>query len=139
MEYVFEISGGDFSSGGNASSTIKRALKERNVDPLVIKRIVVALFEAEINVVAHADHGTITVIIEEHQVQMFVKDFGPGIEDIELAMSEGYSTASDTVREMGFGAGMGLPNIKKNADVFEIESVKGLGTNAHIIIYLKND
>jgi anti-sigma regulatory factor (Ser/Thr protein kinase) len=123
MEYVFEISGGDFSSGGNASSTIKRALKERNVDPLVIKRIVVALFEAEINVVAHADHGTITVIIEEHQVQMFVKDFGPGIEDME----------------MGFGAGMGLPNIKKNADVFEIESVKGLGTNAHIIIYLKND
>jgi len=136
MEFLFEIEGANFSVAGNASSTIKRALKQRNVDPAKIKRIVVALFEAEINVVAHADHGTIRVLIEDHQVQMFVKDFGPGIEDVKEAMREGYSTASNSVREMGFGAGMGLPNIKRNADVFEIESVKGLGTNAHIIIYL---
>ena len=136
MEYLFEIEGANFSVAGNASSTIKRALKQRNVDPAKIKRIVVALFEAEINVVAHADHGTIRVLIEENQVQMFVKDYGPGIEDVDLAMSEGYSTASNSVREMGFGAGMGLPNIKRYADVFEIESIKGLGTNAHIFIYL---
>lgn len=137
MEFEFRLQGGDFTDAGQASSCVKKYLKESKVDQSIIRRCVVALFEAEINVVAHANHGSIKVKITDNEILMMIEDFGPGIENIDLAMSEGYSTASDAVREMGFGAGMGLPNIKRNADEFEIDSVLGIGVNAKIVIYLK--
>lgn len=138
MELKFEIEGGNFTGAGNASSEVKKTLKQLDVDNAKIKRIVVALFEAEINVVAHADSGIITVTIDDEKVEMIVDDKGPGIYDITKAMQEGYSTATRQVREMGFGAGMGLPNIKKNTDVMNISSVLGVGTNLKMIVYLND-
>jgi serine/threonine-protein kinase RsbT len=132
MQFDFTITGGDFSNAGAASSSIKKLLKQLNIEPQIIKRVVVALYEAEVNVVAHAYQGTITVKIDSEKILMKVEDEGPGIEDIELAMQEGYSTASHEVREMGFGAGMGLSNIKKNADHFSIQSTVDKGTKLDI-------
>ena len=106
MKLEFNISGGDFSKAGMASSEVKKMLKKINVDPRIIKRIVVALYEAEVNVCAHAYKGKIEVDITGEQVHILITDEGPGIENIEEAMTEGYSTASEAVREMGFGAGM---------------------------------
>jgi len=115
---------------------IKKTLKQLGIDSTIIKRVVIALFEAEINVVAHAYNGKMIVEIFEDQIKMIVEDNGPGIENIELAMQEGYSTASEKVREMGFGAGMGLPNIKKNTDVLNIQSTPGVGTKLEMIVYI---
>lgn len=128
MTHVFEITGGDFNLAGKASSKIKFLLKQLNIDPAVIKRIVVATYEAEVNVVAHAYGGKLTANFEKDFIKVSVVDKGPGIENIEKAMEAGFSTASHRVREMGFGAGMGLPNIKKNADELQIESEVGEGT-----------
>lgn len=136
MELRFTIEGGNFSGAGNASSEVKKTLKQLGVDAQKIKRVVVALFEAEINVVAHADRGQISVIISDDMVFMLVEDEGPGIADINRAMQEGYSTASQKVREMGFGAGMGLPNIKRNTDDFKISSVLNQGTKLEMKVYL---
>jgi serine/threonine-protein kinase RsbT len=136
MELKFAIEGGNFSGAGNASSEVKKTLKQLGVDSAKIKRIVVALFEAEINVVAHAHAGAITVKILDDRVFMLVEDRGPGIADISRAMQEGYSTASQKVREMGFGAGMGLPNIKRNTDDFKISSVLNEGTKLEMTVYL---
>lgn len=136
MRFEFDIEGGNFSGAGQPTSEIKKTLKQVGLDYEKIKRIIIALFEAEINVVAHAYHGKMTVEILEDKIHMIISDKGPGIEDIDLAMQEGYSTASEKVREMGFGAGMGLPNIKKNSDVFNIESVPGVGTKLEIIVYI---
>ena len=111
MEYDYEIQGGDFSSAGFASSHLKKILKQIGIEPKLIKRIVIALYEAEVNIVAHAYEGRIHVEIEPGQIRLEIQDRGPGIEDIEQAMEDGYSTASEEVREMGFGAGMGLSNI----------------------------
>lgn len=134
MQLEYQIEGGDFSNAGYASSQIKKILKQLNVDSAVIKRIVVALYEAEVNVVAHAYKGKIFAEITTDEVELKVVDEGPGIPDISLAMQEGYSTASSKVREMGFGAGMGLPNIKKNADIMEIDSKVGIGTSVRIVV-----
>ena len=128
MRLDFEIKSGDFTSAGRASSQIKQVLKQLQVDPKMIKRIVVAVYEAEVNVVAHSVGGTLSAVISENEIVVTVKDRGPGIENIELAMQAGFSTASKEVREMGFGAGMGLPNIKKNTDDLKIESGLGEGT-----------
>jgi len=128
LEMKFELKGGDFAHVGKASSKIKKTLKQLSVDARSIKRIVVAVYEAEVNVAAHADSGWLLAEIEENSIWVTVEDKGPGIEDIEKAMQEGYSTASKEVREMGFGAGMGLPNIKKNTDELQIESKPGEGT-----------
>lgn len=136
MKLRFEIEGGNFSGAGNASSEVKKTLKQLGVDAQKIKRVVVALFEAEINVVAHANSGSITVSIFDDRVFMLVEDKGPGIEDIQRAMQEGYSTASQKVREMGFGAGMGLPNIKRNTDEFKIDSELNNGTKLEMTVYL---
>jgi len=138
MEFKFHIEGGDFTSAGTASSQIKKALKQINVDPAIIKRVVVALYEAEVNIVAHAYRGDIKVSITPQQVNIRLDDEGPGIEDVEQAMQKGFSTASPKVREMGFGAGMGLPNIKENADLFTVQSEVGKGTVLEIIVYIKN-
>jgi len=131
----YDIVGGDFNLAGKASSKIKKKLKQLEVDSATIKRIVVATYEAELNVVAHARKGKLTAFFEPGYIQIAVTDYGPGIENIELAMEEGFSTASKKVREMGFGAGMGLPNIKKNTDKLKIESIVGEGTKLDMIIF----
>lgn len=135
MEFNFEVEGGNFAGAGVASSTIKKTLKQLNVNAKDIKRVVVALFEGEINVVAHAYQGVINVKINADKVHIFIKDKGPGIPDIDKAMQEGFSTASAKVREMGFGAGMGLPNMKRNSDELSLESQVGVGTSLKMIIY----
>jgi anti-sigma regulatory factor (Ser/Thr protein kinase) len=138
MHFEYKVEGGDFTHAGAASSNVKKVLKQLNVDPLLIKRIVVSLYEAEVNIVAHAYRGIIEVDIETDKVYLKLTDEGPGIADIELAMKEGFSTASPKVREMGFGAGMGLSNIKKNADLLDIKSEVGKGTCVQITTYLQS-
>jgi serine/threonine-protein kinase RsbT len=124
----YEIEGGNFNRAGNASSSVKKVLKQLNIDQKLIKKIVVALYEAEVNIVAHAYEGVMEVEISPSQIDLVLRDKGPGIPNVEEAMKEGFSTASQKVREMGFGAGMGLPNIKKNIDLLEIETTVGVGT-----------
>lgn len=136
MHFDYKIEGGDFTRAGYASSQVKRSLKQLNVDPKVIKRVVVALYEAEVNIVAHAYHGNIHVEINTEKINMTLIDEGPGIANIEQAMQMGFSTATPEVREMGFGAGMGLPNIKNNSDEFRIESEVGVGTKLNIVVYI---
>jgi serine/threonine-protein kinase RsbT len=136
VDLSFNIQGGDFTSAGTASSQVRRTLKELGVDASVIKRVVVALYEAEVNIVAHAYKGEIVAQISPERVFLKLTDEGPGIPDIEKAMTPGYSTASQEVREMGFGAGMGLPNICKNADVFNLHSVPNKGTTVEITIQI---
>jgi serine/threonine-protein kinase RsbT len=135
LKLTFTIQGGDFTHAGHPSSEVKKVLKQLGIDGKVIKNIVIALYEAEVNVVAHAYRGTIDIDIEEHKITILVSDEGPGIKDVELAMQPGFSTASKKVREMGFGAGMGLPNIKKNTDEMLIETEVGTGTRVKMINY----
>ena len=137
MHFEYKIVGGDFNLAGKPSSEVKKILKRLGVDSKVIKRTVIALYEAEVNVVAHAKSGTIKVDIEPEVIKVVLEDEGPGIPDIPLAMTKGFSTASKAVREMGFGAGMGLPNIKENVDVFNISSEVGKGTRLELINYIK--
>jgi serine/threonine-protein kinase RsbT len=132
----FKIQGGDFVNGGDASCQIGTLLKEVGVDPDIILRSTVAAYEAEMNVVIYAWQGVLYFSINTDQIELKVEDEGPGIESVEKAMQEGYSTATAEVREMGFGAGMGLPNIKRNADEFNINSIVGKGTQVQIIIHL---
>ena len=134
MEMQFDIVGGDFTSAGTASSEVKSVLKSLGVTPMVIRKIAVALYESEVNVVAHAFRGKMFVKIESDAVFVRIEDEGPGIEDIDKAMEEGFSTASDKVREMGFGAGMGLPNIKRNTDEMVLSSVPGQGTVLKLMV-----
>lgn len=136
MHFEFEVEGGNFVKAGTASSQLKKILKQLNVDPKIIKRIVVALYEAEVNIVAHAYHGIIYIDIDTEKIAIKLDDEGPGIHDIELAMQQGYSTASPAVREMGFGAGMGLPNIKNNVDELKVSSEVGKGTIVEMVTYL---
>lgn len=136
MKFDFFIEGGNFSKAGSASSDLKKILNQLNIEPVVIKRIVVATYEGEVNVVAHAYKGTMEVDITTKMIDIRISDEGPGIPDISLAMQKGYSTASPRVREMGFGAGMGLPNIKKNTDYLNISSQPGIGTQLHMIVNL---
>ncbi|HKL33841.1 MAG TPA: ATP-binding protein [Tangfeifania sp.] len=128
LKLDFIIEGRNFSKAGKASSQIKKVLKQLDIDTKIIKSIVVAIYEAEVNVAAHAYSGKLTAGIGENEIEVVIADKGPGIEDIGKAMEAGFSTASKEVREMGFGAGMGLPNIKKNTDEMKIESKVGEGT-----------
>lgn len=136
MFFRFELEGGNFSKAGYASSQIKKVLRQLGIDPKIIRRTVVALYEAEVNVVAHAWRGVAEIEITPDRISMILTDEGPGIADIPLAMQEGYSTASPEVREMGFGAGMGLSNMKKNVDELNIESQVGKGTTVKMITWL---
>lgn len=138
MYLEYDIEGNNFTKAGFASSQFKKVLKQLNVDPIIIKRIVVALYEAEMNIVAHAYKGKISIQVDPEQIKILLSDEGPGIEDIGKAMQIGFSTASPQVREMGFGAGMGLPNIQQNADQLNITSKVGVGTQVEITTYLKN-
>lgn len=133
MQFNFELEGGNFSKAGLASSQIKKVLKQLGVDPRIIKRVVIALYEAEVNIVAHAWRGTVVAEIDADKITLLLEDEGPGIPDIPQAMQEGFSTASAAVREMGFGAGMGLPNMKKNVDELQIESRIGKGTTVRMM------
>lgn len=128
------VDGDDFSVAGEASSAVKKALKQLGFSPDVIRRVAIAMYEGEINMVIHADGGEITVEISQEQIKVVMADQGPGIKDIELAMQEGYSTAPEEVRNLGFGAGMGLPNIKKYSDELKIDTEIGVGTTLTILI-----
>ena len=131
---VFIIRGGDFENAGEVSTQIKAVLKSTGIERDIIRRTSIASFEAEMNVVIHAQSGEAELVITPTDIHITVSDNGPGIPDIALAMQEGYSTATDAMRERGFGAGMGLPNIQKNSDEFQIESQVGVGTTLRIVI-----
>lgn len=130
----FEISGDDFTHAGEASSKVKTTLKKLGYNPDAIRRTAIAMYEGEINMVIHASGGTAVVDIYSDRVEILLDDCGPGIENVELAMQEGYSTAPDEVRALGFGAGMGLPNIKKYTDNMHIESQVGVGTKVYMTV-----
>jgi serine/threonine-protein kinase RsbT len=136
MRFEYTIEAGNFAKAGDASSNFKKILKQLNVDPQIIKRIVVSLYEGEVNIVAHANGGKVICEIDTRRVRIQLMDEGPGIPDIEKAMQAGFSTASAKVREMGFGAGMGLQNIKNNADLLNIQSEVGVGTTLEIVVNL---
>ena len=132
MHLEYQVYEADFVNAGAASSAIKKTLKQLNVSPQIIKRVVVALYEAEVNAIAHAYGGMIYADIEPDKIILKVEDKGPGIPDIAWAMQEGNSTASPEVRNMGFGAGMGLPNIQKNVDKLNVTSTVGVGTTVEM-------
>lgn len=124
----YTVSSEDFTRAGEASSDVKGKLKQLGINPAAIRKVAIAMYEGEINMVIHANGGEITVEITPQQIKMVLADVGPGIPDIDLAMKAGYSTAPDEVRNLGFGAGMGLPNMKKYTDSMEIETTIGVGT-----------
>ena len=130
----YNVDGNDYHSAGEASSNVKKKLKQIGINPEAIRRSVIAMYEGEINMVIHANGGTATVEITPQKIHIILADNGPGIADISLAMKEGYSTASEEARNLGFGAGMGLPNIKKYTDEFEIETEVGKGTTLKMTI-----
>lgn len=134
LVFTYEISGEDFSRAGEASSSVKSKLRQMGVDNNVIRRVAIAMYEGEINMVIHARGGRITVTISDHAVKMVLQDVGPGIEDIEKAMEAGYSTAPEAIRNLGFGAGMGLPNMKRCSDEMTIDTVLGVGTTVTLIV-----
>ena len=130
----FPLKGGNFAKAGAVALLIKDLLKDMGLDTKTIRRAAIASYEAEMNVIMYAWEGRVNLAVSPQEVRITVDDQGPGIPDIDLAMAEGYSTATSEMRELGFGAGMGLPNIKKNADVFHIDSQAGQGTRLEIII-----
>jgi anti-sigma regulatory factor (Ser/Thr protein kinase) len=128
LRETYVVDAGDFSTAGEASASIKRILRRMGIGADVIRSVSIAAYEVEINLVIHSFGGTMEMILDGDWLTIISSDKGPGIEDVSLAMTEGWSTASDEVREKGFGAGMGLPNIKRNTDYFDIMSQAGVGT-----------
>ncbi len=124
----YDVDGGNFTSAGTASVQVKRTLRQMGFPPDLIRRISVAMYEGEINMVIHAHGGDADVYVTPDCITVILKDVGPGIKDVNLAMQEGYSTAPDNIRSLGFGAGMGLPNMKRYSDELKIDSVVGVGT-----------
>jgi anti-sigma regulatory factor (Ser/Thr protein kinase) len=135
IEGSFQLIGGNFATAGEASTQLKMKLTELGVNEEIIRRAAIGTFEAEMNVIIYAAAGRLNYSITPQSITVSIEDMGPGIENIELAMQEGYSTAPDWVRELGWGAGMGLPNMKKNSDEFKIDSVVGEGTTVEMIIH----
>ena len=136
LTFTYTISGDDFTRAGEASSAIKNKLKLLGVNASAIRKVAIAMYEGEINMVIHANGGEITVTISDSEIKIVLADVGPGISDISKAMQEGYSTGPEEVRSLGFGAGMGLPNMKKYSDDFQIESVVGKGTTVTMKVFL---
>jgi len=134
LKYIIP-SRSDLSAAGEASSNVKKKLIQLGIDPAVIKKTSISMYEAEINAVIHANGGEADVEIGNGKITVRISDNGPGIPDVDLAMQEGYSTASDEIREMGFGAGMGLPNIKRYSDDLKIETEVGKGTTLIITVF----
>lgn len=131
------IPANDFTIAGEASSNVRKILSQIGVAPDIVKRTSIAMYEAEINAMIHGKGGQAHVEIDENKIVIRISDQGPGIEDLDLAMQEGYSTAPDSIREMGFGAGMGLSNIKKNSDILEIKTAVNEGTTVYITVFFK--
>lgn len=136
MKQYYKIDKDDFSMAGEASSSVKRTLTKLGVEPSIIKRVAIAMYEAEINAFIHGGGGEATADISDERIRIVVKDQGKGIADLKLAMQEGWSTADEEVRKMGFGAGMGLPNIEKNTDELEIITGPGEGTEVIMVVNL---
>lgn len=132
----YQISAEDFTRAGEASSDVKSKLKQMGISPQVVRRVAIAMYEGEINMVIHASGGTIDVEISPKEILMVLKDQGPGIPNVELAMQAGYSTAPDNIRTLGFGAGMGLPNMKKYSDEMQIDTVVGKGTTVVMKVFI---
>lgn len=134
LHYHYDVPGDDFTRAGMASSAVKQTLKQLGLDPETVRKMSISLYEGEINMVIHAGGGQIDVDIDDEKIVAVLTDHGPGIENIELAMQEGWSTASEQVRGLGFGAGMGLPNMKKYSDEMTIESKPGNGTTVTVVV-----
>ena len=137
MKLHYEVDGNDFTRAGETSSKVKKTLNQLGFSPDVVRKVAIAMYEGEINMVIHADGGTIDVEISPERIEIVIKDVGPGIADIEKAMQKGYSTAGQNVRELGFGAGMGIPNMQKYSDQMDIETVVGKGTTVRLVIRAK--
>ena len=136
LHWTYDVDGSDFTRAGEASSNLKKKLRALGVSPDVIRRVSIALYEGEINMVIHADGGKIDVEMTPDRIEMVLRDTGKGIPDIEQAMQAGWSTAADEVRALGFGAGMGLPNMKRYTDSMEINSTVGVGTDITMKVML---
>ena len=136
VRFHFVVDGEDFTSAGQASVSVKKNLRRLGIPPETIRRISIAMYEGEINMVIHAGGGEAEVVVYEDRIEMILTDHGPGIADIDRAMQEGFSTAPDNVRSLGFGAGMGLPNMKRYTDDMKIESVLGEGTTITMTVML---
>lgn len=138
MQFDYEVSGDDFSRAGTASQDIKKRLQQLGIPVPIVKRTAIAMFEAEINMVIHAHGGEAHVTIDNDKITIVMEDHGPGIPDIDKAMQPGFSTAPDSARDLGFGAGMGLPNMKRNSDFMHIDSTVGKGTKVTMEINIPN-
>ncbi|MCH5189256.1 MAG: anti-sigma regulatory factor [Oscillospiraceae bacterium] len=136
LTFHFDVDGEDFTSAGQASVQVKKNLRRLGIPPEIIRQVSIAMYEGEINMVIHAGGGEADVIVSEDKIEIILEDHGPGIADVELAMQEGYSTAPDSVRSLGFGAGMGLPNMKRYMDEMTIDSTVGVGTTIRMAVYL---
>lgn len=139
LRFEFDVDGDNFSSAGTASETVKYNLKQLGIAPDIIRRVAIVMYEGEINMVIHAKGGKAVVEIDSDQVDVTLTDVGPGIPDIDLAMQEGWSTAPDNIRSLGFGAGMGLPNMKKYSDKMEVTSVVGEGTTVKMTVLINKE
>jgi serine/threonine-protein kinase RsbT len=137
IRHSFIVDGNDFTRAGEASSNVKKILRQIGLSPEIIRKVAISLYEGEINMVIHAEGGVIDVEISPNTIEMILKDKGKGIENIPLAMKEGYSTAPDEVRSLGFGAGMGLSNMKKYSDEMKIESTVGVGTTVYMKVNIE--
>lgn len=135
MKLHFDVDGDDFLLAGEASGQVKRVLKKLGIDSATIRKVAISMYEAEMNMVLHANGGTVDVAISSDTIHVVLQDEGPGIEDIDLAMKEGYSTASHEIRELGFGAGMGLPNMKRYSDELKVSTEIGVGTRVEISVH----
>lgn len=136
LNFHYDVDGENFVSAGQASVQVKKNLRHLGVDPEIIRRVSIAMYEGEINMVIHAGGGTADIDIFEDRIVIVLQDHGPGIPDVELAMQEGYSTATDNVRSLGFGAGMGLPNMKRYTDEMRIDTIVGQGTTITMCVML---
>ena len=133
LHYHYDVDGTNFASAGEASVKVKRVLRQMGFSPDLIRRVSIAMYEGEINMVIHANGGDADVYLSPEQIRVVLKDTGPGIKDVALAMQEGYSTAPDNIRSLGFGAGMGLPNMKRYSDDMKVESTVGVGTTITLV------
>lgn len=136
IKLTYQVDGEDFTRAGEASSDLKSKLKQMGVSPEAVRKVAIAMYEGEINMVIHADGGQISVEVSPEEIVMVLADRGPGIADVDKAMQAGYSTAPDNVRNLGFGAGMGLPNMKKYSDEMKLETVAGVGTTVTMKVFI---
>ncbi len=139
LSFCFEVDGDDFTSAGQASVQVKKDLRRLGIDPEIIRRVSIAMYEGEINMVIHAGGGKAEVRVTEEAIEIILADQGPGIADIEQAMQAGFSTAPDTIRSLGFGAGMGLPNMKRYTDYMDVQSTVGVGTTITMRVNLPDE